>query len=229
MKSFAVRMAIDTPISLCNLLHLDAVLGSVVCRNGGAYGDLPLACTDGLWHASAALLETTAYGASDISYIRVKAVLDVPAAVLDTLPRSGRTIGPMSPYRPQLSQYPVSRGVKAVWFAGRGDGDAIRDILESVGNLGAMSHTGSGRVTGVELIEIADSNLSGIVLVGGLPARAMPLPRWGAFGLERPSDAVVSTMRWRGPYWDGPQALCIAPTGAMLRGTGPEIRRLISA
>lgn len=228
MKAFALRLAVDTPVALRDLLHLDAVLGSLACRNGGSYDDLPLQRTEGVYHGSAAMLETSFYGPSEESYVRVKAVREVPDAVRSSLPAGGRSIGPMSPYRPALSRYPVLRGVKAVWFAGRGDPEAVANIMAGTSNIGAMANTGHGRVTEMAIVEAGDSVLAGISLAGGMPARAVPMCLWTQLGLARPNNAVVGAMRWHGPYWDGPTAICIAPINAMLRGTHTEIRDLLA-
>ena len=74
MKAFAVRLGVDTPISLRNLLHLDALMGSIAVRLGRSHEDLPLGRSDGLWHASAALIETTAFGVSEATYRRSAAL-----------------------------------------------------------------------------------------------------------------------------------------------------------
>lgn len=226
MSGFAVRMAIDTPISLQNLLHLDGLLGSIVTKHGKSHTDIPLNRVHGVWQGSAALLETGAFGAVKTSITRLKHVVDtdVPAVIFNHLKLSDRKIGEMSQYRNLLTTYPCMQAVKAVWFAGNGNGDEVLGLLREVFNLGAMGRTGYGRVCGLELFTLQDSEWNGLVLGDGMPSRVIPLPVWHSLGFGDREDVVVAPQRFEPPYWSGPEVDCVLPAQTSLIGTGREIR-----
>jgi len=231
MRAFAVRLAVDTPVSLRHLLHLDALLGNVAARLGRAHDDLPLERSEGLWHASAALMETTVFGVAEEACKRVAALRrdSIPAGLLDGLPKAERSIDAMSPHRPRLNEYPSLRGATALWFSGRGEPGAVLDLLSEVTGLGAMAGTGHGRVTGMELVETDDAPLAGIALSDGGPARAVPAARWLALGFAKPDRALVAAQRWYGPYWERSSDLCLSPMQTDLTGSQSEIRKLVGA
>ena len=54
-ESFAVRIGIDTPLSLRGLLHLDGLLGSLAVARGREATNIPLLKHEGIWQGSAAI------------------------------------------------------------------------------------------------------------------------------------------------------------------------------
>lgn len=225
MKPFAVRLGIDTPISLTNLLHLDAMLGKVAFDRGGDLENIPLARRDGIWMGSAAVLETGPFGLSSSTIKRVKAIRDdnIPAGVLDGLPRKDRVIGEMSPFRPRLTSYPVARAVTAVWFFGTGDAAEVQDMLQDIPGIGAMHTVRYGRVTSIEILDCEDAPDVGLQLADNLPARTVPVSTWQHWGYGSHSRAVVSEQRWRPPYWTGDRVPCISPIQQDMTGTRRQI------
>jgi len=223
--SFAVRMEIDTPISLRGLLHLDGLLGSFLTARGGRPEDIPLERHLGTWQGSVAILETGPFGPVSGTDIRIKHVAaeGVPAGIFDHLKPGQRRIGEMHRMRNVLTPYSCLDGVRAVWFAARGDSVQALDLLSDARNLGAMGRTGWGRVVDMKAFDVRDDALTGLVLASGLPARAMPVTTWEKLGLERPEAAVVSMLRPVPPYWTGEEVPCIAPIQVDLMGTAAEI------
>jgi hypothetical protein len=226
-----LRFGIDTPLSLTHLLHFDALLGRLSCDRGGSPADLPLACTQGVWHASAALIETGPFGSSTTSISRVKSLHaeHVPPGLLNAQSAAKQTIGEMSPYRPSLTPYPVIRAATAVWFSLTGDRSAVLDMASHVRSLGAMSTVGYGRVTSLDVIDLPTTPTTALVLADGLPARAIPLTVWDSLCLPRHPLAVVSVQRWTPPYWTGDTVACISPTQQHLTGTHTDILSLLGA
>ncbi len=72
--SFALRMAIDTPIALQRLLHLDGLLCSLAAAVGGQWDDIPLERYEGIWQGSAAMLEVGPFGPTYFQQMRLKHV-----------------------------------------------------------------------------------------------------------------------------------------------------------
>lgn len=228
-NAFAARIAIDTPLAIRKLLHLDGLLGAVKVSHGEDPYDLPLMQTSGVWHASAAVLETGVFGLISSSQKRLKYINAdaVTEGLFAHLPGPRRRIGQMSPYRNTLSNYPLIEGVFAVWFVGRGNREETQELLTDLRGLGAMSQTGYGHITDVETMELEDQHLAGIALPNGLPARTVPIDVWTGMGLQRHDDAVVSRQRTAAPYWAGPEVACFMPMQIDLTGTRRTIASLI--
>lgn len=229
MSGFAIRINIDTPVALNNLLHFDGLLGKLLVRRGKDPSEVPLRNIDGIFCGSAAMLETGPFGAVEQTVTRIKALrqMDVPDCFVNGLPGSQRIIGRMSRYRAQVRAYPVFDCVKAVWFAGDGDGQAALDLLGDMPSIGAMMMAGYGHVTGRKLFEISHPSAPGIRLEDGRPARAVPLSVWEKLGFQKHARAIISEQRFRPPYWEGQMALCITPAHSDLCGTLTEIKDLI--
>jgi hypothetical protein len=134
----------------------------------------------------------------------------------------------MSPMRNRLSTYPLLDGVLAVWFTGCGDPDAVFDLLHDARNVGAMGRTGYGRITARTLQTIKDSEIAGLALSSGIPARCMPVETWDGLNLPRPDSAILSMQRFKPPYWAGEESICISPMQIDIGGTYREIETLAS-
>jgi hypothetical protein len=231
MESFAVRIEIDTPLSLRGLLHLDGLLGALAVGRSKEATDIPLQKHEGIWQGSAAILETGSFGALAEEQIRIKHVVNetVPNGIFDHLKPAQRRIGEMSPMRKVLSAYPCFDAVRAVWFTGCGITSAVLDLLRDVRNLGAMGRTGYGRITGVDLFEIEQSATAGLAFSSGFPARTVPVEIWDRLNLGRSEAAIISLQRFQPPYWTGPEVPCISPMQVDLIGTSGDIRALVRA
>lgn len=229
MKSFAFRMAIDTPIALETLLHLDGLLCALTAQAGGRWDDIPLQTTEGIWHASAALLEGGPFGPAHGEIVRLKHIQteSVHKDIGTALPQRERRIGAMSEERDRLVPHTILGGIKAVWFVGRGHADRVADILAATRNLGNMGRTGYGRVTEMEEIEIFDHALSGLMHAPGFPARTMPFAVWQLLGDTNRTKGIVSMQRVRPPYWHGPQTECISPMQVDLTGTYQQLATIV--
>lgn len=225
MASFAVRIEIDTRLSLRGLLHLDGLLGAVATARGRGPGDIPLDRFDGVWSGSAAILEIGAFGAAQTKEVRIKHLVDdrIPGEIFAQLKPSERKVGEMSPMRGRLSGYECFDGVRAVWFTGNGDLDAVLDLLGDVRNLGAMGRTGYGRVRQIEPVAVHESALAGFAFAGNFPARVIPLDVWRRHAPDAGGSAIIALQRAVPPYWCGPEEPCISPAQTDLLGTRTEI------
>jgi hypothetical protein len=235
-KPFLVRLGVDTPVALNNLLHLDGLLGKVLYDQGKTLDDLPLECFEGVWMGSAAILETGAFGAGEETITRIRTIREenIPSALLAKLSGQETGIGPMSPYRNRLRAYPLASGVNAVWFAGLGDAKAVMALLEHVNQLGAMYKTGYGRVISREIFACGNAR-AGLAILSTLdagellPARAVPLAVWDKVTGLRPARAVIAERRAVPPYYQGDPVRCISPIQADLTGTRRDIMRRLEA
>jgi hypothetical protein len=228
-SSFAVRIEINTPISLRSLLHLDGLLGALLTARGGRLEDIPLRRHLGTWQGSVAILETGPFGPVSSTDIRIKHVAaeGVPDGIFDHLKPGQRRIGEMHPMRNVLTPYPCIDGIRAVWFTAKGDPVHTLDLLSDARNLGAMGRTGWGRVVDMTAFSVRDDALTGLVLMSGLPARTMPVTTWEQLRLKRPEAAVVSMQRSVPPYWTGEEVPCISPIQVDAMGTVAEIKAMV--
>jgi hypothetical protein len=229
MESFAVRIQIDTRLSLRGLLHLDGLLGALAVARGREATDIPLQKHEGIWQGSAAILETGPFGALAATQVRIKHLVAerVPDGILEHLRPAERRIGEMNPMRNALSAYPCFDGIRAVWFTGCGISAAVMDLLSDARNLGAMGRTGYGRVIDLELVDIEQRAMAGIVLSSNLPARTVPVEIWNRLDLGQPRAAVISLQRFQPPYWTGPEVACISPMQVDLTGNFGDIRAIV--
>jgi hypothetical protein len=231
MKSFAVRLAIDTPIALDSLLHLDGLLCALTARAGNHWNEIPLAQTDGIWHGSAALLECGPFGPAYSQVVRLKHVRvdSVPRPAAEALPARDRRIRDMSRERNRLTPHTLLAGIRAVWFVGRGNPDRVKELLATARNLGSMGQTGYGRIREQEAIEVPDVVTSGLVHTPAFPARNLPLDLWKKIGRDDQARGIVSMQRPLPPYWHGPEVECISPMQVDLTGTAAELAEIVGA
>lgn len=225
MSAFALRMAIDTPIALNNLLHLDGLLGRLLADRGQDPANLPLEQIEGVYRCSAALLETGAFGPVETRMARIKRIREESDG-LSKPGRRRRTTDAMSPFRPRLEKHCVFEAVKAVWFCGDGDRDAVATLVGEARAIGSMGSAGYGRVVECELFPLEGSPDIGLLLNNGLPARAVPLDLWHERELPKHPRAVIAQQRYRPPYWSSEETICIAPLLSDLFGTRAEISGL---
>jgi hypothetical protein len=229
MKSFAVRISIDTPIVLRGLLHLDALLGSLSFGRGKDPLDVPLEKWGEMWCGSAAILETGPFGFVLTSQARLKHIVaeNVPAGIFDHLKPAQRKIDNMHLMKNEISFWPLYEGVKAVWFTGHGDEEATVELLSDARNLGAMGRTGYGRIVEIEVLPINENQLSGLLSSAGGPMRTIPVNRWDELGRGRPDGAIISLQRYKAPYWSGSEVPCISPIQVELSGTFADINEIV--
>lgn len=231
MNAVAIRIEIGTPLVLRHLLHLDALLARVVTDNGGSVEDLPLKRTDGVWHASAAFVETGPFGAVAAGQTRLKSLrkCHFPEGVLDRCPPGKRTISEMSVFRSRLTPYETLEGAKALWWTCEGDVGAIVDLLADITHFGAYHKVGYGqRSSGAQIYQIKSANPAGIAAANGQPVRAIPTRIWeGAFGLVRHPRAVVAQATWQPDYRLSERCECLMLAQIDMMGTRSEVMALI--
>lgn len=226
ISGFAIRIAIDTPVVLNNLLHLDGLLERLLASRGEDPANVPLRRIDKIYCVSAALLETGPFGAVENRSTRIKRL----RGVNDSGSKSDRPparIDAMSPFRPKLTNYKLFESVSAIWFFGQGSHARLRNLLRDLRSLGSMAACGYGRVLEWEMIDLGKSDDHGLLLKNGLPARAVPVTLWRRLGLPRHPRAIVAQQSYRPPYWGGSQEICISPLLDDLVATRADMNELI--
>jgi hypothetical protein len=229
MSGFAIRVVVDTPVILNDLLHLDALLGKLLFERGNDPLQLPLRSIENIYCGSAAIMETGPFGAVERRVTRIKSLRerDVSSRLIQSMPSRQRSIGEMSPFRTGLRDYPAFECVKAVWFVGDGDGREVFDLMGGMRSIGAMMSAGYGRVTGRKLYNLPRASYPGILLEDRRPARAMPTKIWKELGFPNHPKAVITEQRFRPPYWEGEVELCIAPVYYDLCATFSGVKELV--
>lgn len=226
MSGFAIRIAIDTPVVLNNLLHLDGLLERLLASRGDDPANVPLRRIDQIYCASAALLETGPFGAVEKRSTRVKRL----RGENDYGSKSDRRltqIDAMSPFRPKLTSHKLFESVSAIWFFGQGNHARIGELLHDLTSLGSMASCGYGRVLEWQIMDLGNSDDHGLLLQNGLPARAVPVTLWRRLGLPQHPRAIITQQRHRPPYWAVSKEICIAPLLDDLVGTLAELSELI--
>ena len=231
MRSFALRLSISTPLVLTTLLHLDGLLDGLAIAQGQAPGSIPLAQRDGIWQGSAMMIECGPFGPTYEAATRVKALRpgDVPATLAHHLPRGQRSISSMSPMRPQLTEHDVLVGIKAGWFTGRGDLDTCLELLSHARGIGKLRQTGYGQIDDIQVIDITDNPLTGLLHPNGLAARALPIELWQALKTATAPDIIEAETAVVPPYAFSAKRPGVHPLQIDLTGTHTELARLIEA
>jgi hypothetical protein len=226
MSGFALRIAIDTPVVLNNLLHLDGLLERLLASRGDDPANVSLRRIDQVYCASAALLETGPFGAVENRWTRVKRMRGENDYGIKS-DRRLTQIDAMSPFRPKLTDHKLFESVSAIWFCGQGNHARIAEVLRDLTSLGSMASSGYGRVLEWEIMGLGKSDDHGLLLQNGLPARAVPMTLWRRLDWPQHPRAIITQQSYRPPYWAASQEICIAPLLNDLVGTRAEISGLI--
>lgn len=211
MERLTITAQLRVPIIVGDgYLTLDALLASLIFERTSdievAHSTVPLACTDGLFHASAALLEP--FGSSDVAFVanlRATHALD-PDLILKN--KHGAIHKQMGLTRRRdfgavLNTYTAFDAREITWYA-EGDGEAVERLLSEVKFIGKRRGSGFGEVSSW-LIEIGD--FDGVVGPLGDPLRPVPLEMFTGN-----KDALKVDAAWRPAYWHPEnRAICYAP------------------
>jgi len=210
MERLEITAELRTPlIPGGGYLTLDALLGSLLFERCGdvdaAHDAIPLSRTDGLFHASAAVIDLCpSRRVSFVANLRADHALDP-----DLLPKKqGRIHRKIDRTRrrnfgPVMNSYRAFDAPEATWYA-EGCGEAVERLLADVQFIGKRRASGFGEVSGWS---IRSGDLDGIIGPFGDPLRPVPVPMFrGNEGALRVDAA------WRPAYWHPDnRAVCYAP------------------
>ena len=211
MEKLTITAKLETPvIPGGGYLTLDALLASLIFETSGdidvAHNTVPLACTDGLFHASAAILEP--YGSNGVSFVanmRAAHSLDPDLLLKNKQGKVHRKIGSTRrrDFGPVMNAYTAFDAPDVTWYA-EGDGDEVERLLAGVRFIGKRRGSGFGEVSDWS---VEPGDLNGVVGPFGDPLRPVPVDM---FKGDKSSLKVEAA--WRPPYWRPEnRAICYAP------------------
>lgn len=211
MERFKITAALRTPIIVGGgYLTLDAFLAALIFEECGdvdqAHSTVPLACSDGLFHASAVLIEP--YSSDPISFVaNLRATHSIDPDLLKKN-KYGKVHNKISltrrrEYGAVLNSYKSFAAPEITWYA-EGDGEAVEQLVSRVKFIGKRRASGFGEVSDWK---VEPDELDGIVGPFGEPLRPVPVEMF-----KGEENALKVDAAWRPAYWH-PQnrAMCFAP------------------
>ena len=211
METLSIMAKLKAPIILGGgYLTLDALLASLIFEITGdidvAHNTVPLACTDGLFHASAALLEP--FGSNGVSFVanmRAIHALDPGLILKNKHGKIHKKIGltRRRDFGAVMNSYTAFDAPDITWYA-EGDGNAVESLLSRAQFIGKRRGSGFGEVSGWS---VEPGDLDGIVGPFGDPLRPVPVDMFSGNTNSLKVDAA-----WRPAYWHPEnRAICYAP------------------
>lgn len=206
MNNYLIEAKLSSPIIAQGYLTLDSLLGALAHERLGDWSQIPVAQTDGLYHASAAIIDPFRVG--EIGWAAsMRWQHDWP---VELIPQNSRgTPQALSAKRKRefgqvLSSYRVLYADNVRWFV-RGDREKMAELLRGVDAIGKKRAQGYGRVAkwGIRLVEQDHSTVG----PGGQPMRPVPHDRFTG-----DHSFPVTEAAWKPAYYDpANRAACFAP------------------
>jgi hypothetical protein len=211
MDKLTITARLKVPVILGGgYLTLDALLASLIFEGCGdievAHNTIPLACSDGLFHASAALLEP--YGSKSVSFVanmRATHSLDPDLLMKNNQGGVHRKLGltRRQQFGAVMNSYTAFDAPEITWY-GEGDGAAIERFVSDVNFIGKRRGSGFGEISSWS---VEPDDLDGVVGPFGEPLRPVPVEMF-----EGEKDALRVDAAWRPAYWHPEnRAVCYAP------------------
>lgn len=212
MRSLTFRAELKSPIILKGYLTFDALLGALLFDRlqdpDKAHDAIPLRRTNGLFHASAAMMEpqevrSVSFAAS------LRARHDLDADLFRKKSDGSRIYRTMSEHRRRdygnvLSSYRTVETSSVSWHC-VGDEEAILDLLGEAEFIGKKRSAGFGQVNAWDCEE---SDLDGLTGRLGEPLRPIPVHMFSGDRTLPVLDAA-----WKPAYWNpANRAPCYAPS-----------------
>ena len=210
MQNLIFTAKLRSPLIKQGFLTFDGLLAAVLFDRCGdveeAHSTIPILCTDGLFHASAAITMPVVPGSYSIA-ASMRADHDLDA---DLFPKnkSGRIHRKMDRKRRRdlgnvLSSYPTISTPDVSWIC-TGDRDQISELLGDLQFIGKKRAQGFG-----EVIEwsVENTDLDPLLDENGAPRR--PIPEHMFRGDQ---NLPQQDLTWRPAYWNlENRAVCYAP------------------
>jgi hypothetical protein len=224
-EKFRISAVMVTPVIITAHGTLDGLLGALLFDEVKdvdlAHASIPLLCTDGLFHASAAhMLGVTS--SQKIGFVAgLRAAHDLDLSLMENSPLGGphKSMGlaRRKEFGNVANSYTAHSAAVLEWTA-EGDGDRVIDMLRGVAFIGKRRNAGFGEVASWH-IESADD--SGVVGADGCVLRPVPVE---VLGLGRTD--VMADAAWRPAYWNPlHRAGCYVPSGLVQLASAPAAER----
>ena len=204
MNNLLIEASLKSPVILQGHLTFDSFL-MALSYEAGSEGETGLEVTDGLYHASSAIIEPFARtGVGWAANVRW------PHWPVELMPVNSRgTPQALSSKRKRdfgsvLSGY-TALSTQSVQWNVRGDRDFIIDLIEDVKSIGKKRGQGYGHVSGWSVEEVEQDH--SIVGPNGEPMRPVPFDMFTGDSSEPITEAA-----WKPEYWNPRnRAACYAP------------------
>ena len=211
-----VSMVLATPLisQEGGYMTLDGLLAALKFEATGdleqAHNDLPLQRTQGVWHASAAHLDTWHVGrVGFVANLRAAHDLDMTliARKKDGQPHTKLGLARRRDFGAVMNSYKSHAASTISWYA-QGDAGEVERMLQGVAFIGKRRASGFGQVSGMR---IEPDELNGVTGYFGEPLRPVPVDIFlEAFGGD--ASSLRADAAWRPAYWNPDnRAICHVP------------------
>lgn len=217
MDTVRISVRLKSPIIIQGYLTLDALLAALLFEQLGdvdaAHAAIPVHCEDGLYHASAAIVDPHGYGPASFAaslraehdlnpdWIKKKGVTQKLHRKLGKTRR--RDLGMV------MSNYQSIYTPTVSWVC-TGELSLIKPLLKDLNSIGKKHAQGFGEIEAGSW-EVVETEESPLVAPDGSPMRPIPETMF-----QGDRSYPLQDVGWRPAYWN-PQhrAICYAPAGVL--------------
>ena len=195
-----------TPFIRVGFMTLDGLLAAIRFDETGdidvAHTDLPLANTEGLWHASGAIFESMDRGRTVfIAGFRPGHSMDPDLIRKNKHGQLHKKFD--TTLTNVMNTYPTVMAPTITWYA-EGDGERVLRMLEPIAFIGKRRASGYGEV---RQWVVEPDDLDGVMGPFGEPLRPVPIEMF-----KGDKSGPVIDAAWRPAYWKvGNRTACYAP------------------
>jgi hypothetical protein len=200
MEKLKISFTLHSPlVTNGGYMTLDALLAALIFEQSGdlekAHADIPLKNTNGLWHASAAIIEkidTEKKGF--VANLHAGHDLDLDLVLKNKNGNVHKAIGltRRRDYGAVFNSYRMFTATEITWYA-NGDREQIQLLLSEVEFIGKRRASGFGQVSN---LIIEESDIDGVSGLFGEPLRPVPVDMFNGDKSSLRADAA-----WRPAYW----------------------------
>jgi len=211
MDNFLLTLAMNAPIVTGGgYMTLDALLAAILFDEHGdlerAHSEIPLQCTEGLWHASAAIYEKQDSGRfAFVANLRAMHDLELGLIAQNAQGKPHRSLGltRRRDFGAVMNSYRVFSAESISWY-GQGDTNRIEGLLSGLHFIGKRRANGFGEVAGYS---IEPAELNGLLGPFDEPLRPIPEALFKGDTTSLRADAA-----WKPAYWHPEnRAVCYVP------------------
>ena len=191
-------------------MTFDALLASILFDQigdvGEAHASIPIKCTDGLYHASAAYYELIDQSrVAFVANMRADHALDADLIHKKADGSTHKRLGRLrrSDFGAVMNSYTLLAAETITWFV-EGDREVIHNLVSEVAFIGKRRASGNGEVSNWT---IEDGELNGLLGLQNEPLRPIPEDMFNG-----DTSALRVDTGWKPAYWDPVnRAICYVP------------------
>jgi len=214
MDRFLLTLNMSSPlITGGGYMTLDALLAAILFDEHEdlerAHQEIPLRCTNGLWHASAAIFERQDTGRfAFVANLRAMHDLDPDLVAKNAQGRLHRSLGltRRRDFGAVMNSYSMISVSTISWYA-EGDASAVERLISGVHFIGKRRANGFGEIRS---FSIEPAELDGLLGNFGEPLRPTPEAYFAGDKKSLRVDAA-----WKPAYWHPDnRAICFVPSSS---------------